>query len=122
MAAGRFRPAVRFGAAGLLAHDPQRLAAAERPGRVPGELLVGDVGVVLEPTRRLDQVDPPAALPDGELGPLVEALEQQYDAFQRAESTGANLLAADEDLPTGEDLGRQFEQFLAGLDDDDDQR
>lgn len=51
-----------------------------------------------------------------EVREVVAALEQQYDAFRRAEESGASLLAADEPLPTGEDLGRQFEQFLAGLD------
>ena len=33
-----------------------------------------------------------------------------------AESAGSSLLAADEPMPTGEEIGRQFEQFLAGLD------
>jgi hypothetical protein len=51
-----------------------------------------------------------------EVGEVVEALERQYDAFEQAESSGANLLAGDEPLPTGEEIGRQFEQFLAGLD------
>ncbi|WP_114422607.1 proteasome assembly chaperone family protein [Nocardioides houyundeii] len=51
-----------------------------------------------------------------EVSDVVQALERQYDAFQRAEESGSSLLAADEPLPTGEDLGRQFEQFLAGLD------
>ena len=47
---------------------------------------------------------------------VVQALEQQYDAFARAEQEGNSLLAADEPIPTGEEIGRQFEQFLAGLD------
>ena len=47
---------------------------------------------------------------------VVRALEQQYDAFARAEQEGNSLLAADEPIPTGEEIGRQFEQFLAGLD------
>ena len=51
-----------------------------------------------------------------EVGEVVGALEQQYDAFERAEGTGQGLLASDEPLPTGEEIGRQFEQFLAGLD------
>ena len=46
----------------------------------------------------------------------MQALEQQYDAFQRAEQEGNSLLAEDEPIPTGEEIGRQFEQFLAGLD------
>src|SRR4051812_44979603 len=53
---------------GDLAHDPQRLAAAERVRRVPGELLVGDVGVVLELALRLDHVDTPATLAGSKLG------------------------------------------------------
>ena len=44
------------------------------------------------------------------------ALEQQYDAFERAEESGSSLLAEDQPLPTGEEIGQQFEQFLAGLD------
>ncbi|MFC6697698.1 proteasome assembly chaperone family protein [Nocardioides daphniae] len=51
-----------------------------------------------------------------EVADVVHALEQQYDAFRRSEEAGASLLAPDEPLPTGEDLGAQFEQFLAGLD------
>ena len=47
---------------------------------------------------------------------VVQALEQQYDAFARAEDEGTGLLAENEPIPTGEEIGRQFEQFLAGLD------
>ena len=47
---------------------------------------------------------------------VVQALEQQYDAFARAEQEGNSLLAENEPIPTGEEIGRQFEQFLAGLD------
>jgi predicted ATP-grasp superfamily ATP-dependent carboligase len=52
---------------------------------------------------------------------VVQALEQQYDAFARAEQEGTSLLAEDEPIPTGEEIGRQFEQFLAGLDGPEDQ-
>lgn len=55
-----------------------------------------------------------------EIAEVVTALEQQYDAFERAESEGSNLLAEDRPLPTGEEIGQQFEQFLAGLDRPDD--
>jgi predicted ATP-grasp superfamily ATP-dependent carboligase len=50
-----------------------------------------------------------------EVADVVVALEQQYDAFERAENTGGNLLAPDQPLPTGDEIGQQFEQFLAGL-------
>ncbi|QYJ04849.1 PAC2 family protein [Nocardioides panacisoli] len=55
-----------------------------------------------------------------EVADVVAALEQQYDAFERAEDEGSSLLAEDRPLPTGEEIGEQFEQFLAGLDGPDD--
>ncbi|WP_248581444.1 PAC2 family protein [Nocardioides sp. InS609-2] len=53
-----------------------------------------------------------------EVGEVVAALEQQYDAFRRSEESGSSLLAQDQPMPTGEEIGQQFEQFLAGLDRD----
>jgi hypothetical protein len=41
---------------------------------------------------------------------VVQALEQQYDAFT---ADRESLLASDEALPTAEEIGAQFEQFLA---------
>lgn len=55
-----------------------------------------------------------------EIADVVSALEQQYDTFERAEDEGSSLLAEDKPLPTGEEIGLQFEQFLAGLDRPDD--
>lgn len=49
-----------------------------------------------------------------EVAELVAGLEQQYDAFQRG--ADESLLASEQPLPTGEELGEQFERFLAGLD------
>ncbi|MCW2758098.1 MAG: hypothetical protein JWO46_1844, partial [Nocardioidaceae bacterium] len=54
-----------------------------------------------------------------EVKEVVRGLEQQYDAFHRALADGENLLADGEELPSGEEIGAQFEQFLAGLDDGD---
>jgi hypothetical protein len=51
-----------------------------------------------------------------EVAELVAGLEQQYDVFTEAAEQGGNLLAHDEPLPTGEELGEEFERFLAGLD------
>ncbi|MFL6173573.1 MAG: proteasome assembly chaperone family protein [Marmoricola sp.] len=56
-----------------------------------------------------------------EVRAVVEGLEQQYDAFHRGEVDSLMAEAGEidpEDLPTGEEIGAQFEQFLAGLDDD----
>ena len=55
-----------------------------------------------------------------EVREVVVGLEQQYDAFARADDDGALPLAEERDLPTGEELGAEFERFLAGLDRDDD--
>ncbi|MEZ5191500.1 MAG: PAC2 family protein [Nocardioides sp.] len=54
---------------------------------------------------------------NGEVQDVVAGLEQQYDAFRTAEEAGSGLLADDQPLPTGDELGREFERFLAGLDD-----
>jgi hypothetical protein len=54
-----------------------------------------------------------------EVREVVAGLEQQYDAFSRGEDDeGALPLAEERDLPTAEELGAEFERFLAGLDDD----
>ena len=48
---------------------------------------------------------------------VVSGLEQQYDAYH---SKAANLLADDEPLPSGEEIGAQFAQFLARLEEPED--
>jgi proteasome assembly chaperone (PAC2) family protein len=47
-----------------------------------------------------------------EIAQVVTALERQYDAFVAAQEN-RSLLARDEDLPSGEELGAEFERFLA---------
>jgi len=55
---------------------------------------------------------------------VVSGLEQQYDAFHRPSSPDSDdtalPLAEERNLPTGEELGAEFERFLAGLDRRDD--
>ena len=46
-----------------------------------------------------------------EVAEIVSALEQQYDAFVSA--SGRDLLAQSAPLPTADELGAQFEAFLA---------
>lgn len=52
-----------------------------------------------------------------EVTQVVQALERQYDAFISAQEN-RSLLARDEDLPSGEELGAEFERFLAQHADD----
>ncbi|CAN5526824.1 PAC2 family protein [soil metagenome] len=47
-----------------------------------------------------------------EVAQVVTALERQYDAFVAAQEN-RSLLARDEDLPSGDELGAEFERFLA---------
>lgn len=53
-----------------------------------------------------------------EVRDVVTGLEQQYDSFHRPDSEGAEglPLAEEQELPTGEEIGAEFERFLAGLD------
>ena len=47
-----------------------------------------------------------------EVAQVVTALERQYDAFVNAQEN-RSLLAHDEELPSGDELGAEFERFLA---------
>ena len=47
----------------------------------------------------------------------MTALENQYDAFDRGQED--SLLAEGQPLPTAEELGEQFQQFLSELEDPD---
>ena len=53
-----------------------------------------------------------------EVQDVVSGLEQQYDAFHRpaARTPRPCRSPRSSDLPTGEELGAEFERFLAGLD------
>jgi hypothetical protein len=55
-----------------------------------------------------------------EVQQVVHGLEQQYDAFARADDEGGLPMAEERELPTAEELGEEFERFLAGLDTDED--
>ncbi|BBX26133.1 proteasome assembly chaperone family protein [Mycolicibacterium alvei] len=47
-----------------------------------------------------------------EVAQVVTGLERQYDAFVAAQEN-RSLLARDEELPSGDELGAEFERFLA---------
>ncbi len=111
-------------AMGFVAHIPHYLAQLEYPAASiallehverAAWLTVDLSGLKAEAEDREAEVARYLASNE-EVGDVVTALEQQYDAFERAENAGSSLLAADQPLPTGEEIGQQFEQFLAGLD------
>jgi hypothetical protein len=111
-------------AVGFVAHVPHYVAQVDYPAA--GAKLLECVEVVtglqwvLEPLQAVGRVreaeiaEQVAESP--EVRDLLAGLEQQYDAFTRAEDEGALPLAEERELPTAEELGAEFERFLAGLD------
>jgi predicted ATP-grasp superfamily ATP-dependent carboligase len=114
-------------AMGFVAHVPHYVAQVDYPAAAAK--LVECLEVVsglrwdLEPLHRAAQArDAEIAeqIADStEVREVVAGLEQQYDAFNRADEAGSLAMAQERDLPTAEELGAEFERFLAGLDDDD---
>jgi hypothetical protein len=117
-------------AMGFVAHVPHYLAQMDYPKA--SAALLEQVELAARLTLDISALRAEAAEREAEIArylaaneevaQVVQALEQQYDAFERAEESGNSLLAADQPLPTGEEIGQQFEQFLAGLDGPDDDR
>ena len=114
----------RFGqtgrdAIGFAAHVPHYIARSDYPetARTLVQAAADATGLLL-PTAELDtaaaavraQLDEQLA-GNAEVSAVVEALEQQYDTFVSA--TGRGLLALSAPLPTADELGAQFEAFLA---------
>ncbi len=109
------RPAI-----GFAVHVPHYLAQAAYPAaavtllesvqRVTGLVLPGDA--LRESARRTDLEIARQVEGSAEVAEVVQALEQQYDAFT---SDRESLLAdeAEQQMPTAEELGAQFERFLA---------
>jgi predicted ATP-grasp superfamily ATP-dependent carboligase len=114
-----------YDAQGFVVHIPHYvaqldypLAAAELVERteIAGRLTIDLSELHREAEARAEEIK--GYLVDNtEVAEVVAALERQYDAFARSEQSGSSLLAEDQALPTGEELGREFERFLAGLDD-----
>lgn len=112
-------------AQGFVVHIPHYLAQLDYPlaaaelverTEIAGRLTIDLTELRREAEVRAEEIA--RYLADNvEVAEVVAALERQYDAFSRAQETGSSLLADDRPLPTGEELGREFERFLAGLDD-----
>lgn len=110
---------------GFVAHIPHYAAQLDYP-TAAAALLTAVAGVTalrwdlekLEEAGRTKVAEiSEQVLESEEVRAVVEGLEQQYDAFHAEREPGRdNLLAPDEPLPSGEEIGAQFERFLAGLD------
>lgn len=109
-------------AMGFVAHIPHYVAQVDYPqasvALLEGLGQVADLRFDATPLKEAGearQVEIATQISDSEeVREVVEGLERQYDAFH---SSSASLLAQDEPLPSGEELGEQFEQFLARLED-----
>lgn len=105
---------------GFTVHVPHYLAQTDYPAAA--ETLIAEVarsGSLQIPTAELGRAAAEVAekineqvVGSAEVAQVVEALERQYDAFVAAQEN-RSLLARDEDLPSGEELGAEFERFLA---------
>jgi hypothetical protein len=123
-------------ATGFVAHIPHYVAQFDYPEAASAMLAqVAAVTGLRWETRELDEaaaerrVEIATQVADSdEVRAVVQGLEQQYDAFHQG---GPNLLDIEDalgdalrdggELPTGDELGEQFEQFLAGLDQNDEE-
>lgn len=107
--------------AGLSVHVPHYLSQTDYPGASARLLdaLGGLTGLQLPigalegaAAKVREQVDSEVS-GNGEIESVVTALENQYDTFVQAQTERASLLAAEESLPSGEELGAELERFLA---------
>ena len=111
-------------ALGFVAHVPHYLAQMDYPRAAAALLEQVELGGRLTidlSGLRAEAEDTEAEVAryldaNPEVAEVVEALERQYDAFERAEESGSSLLAQEQRIPTGEELGKEFERLLAGLD------
>ena len=114
---------------GFTVHVPHYLAQTDYPAAA--EVLLAEVaktGGLQIPVEALDAAGAEVQQKineqvegSTEVAQVVTALERQYDAFAAAQEN-RSLLANDEDLPSGDELGAEFERFLRqqdrGKDDD----
>lgn len=112
-------------AVGFAVHVPHYLAQSAYPQATIAGLRAIERATGLElRTDELEQAATDATLEierqvaeSDEVRTLVHALEEQYDAFSRSIGR-TSLLAQSADLPTADELGAEFERFLAQQGDD----
>ena len=105
---------------GFTVHVPHYLAQTDYPDAAHALLeQVAKTGALQLPLNSLSdagaeiraKIDEQVAS-SAEVAQVVAALERQYDAFVAAQQN-RSLLAREEDLPSGDELGAEFERFLA---------
>jgi PAC2 family protein len=107
-------------AVGFTVHVPHYLAQTDYPAAAEALLAeVGRIGSLQIPLAALGEAGAEVLTKineqvesSSEVAQVVTALERQYDAFVSAQEN-RSLLARDEDLPSGDELGAEFERFLA---------
>lgn len=105
---------------GYTAHVPHYLSQSDYPQAAVSllEQVCKSCGLALPMTELLERATAVNAsiaeqvVESEEVAAVVAALEQQYDAFIAAQEN-RSLLARDDDLPSGDELGAEFERFLA---------
>lgn len=108
---------------GVAAHVPHYVARSAYPDAALTALesITAATGLVLpaiahalrtEAHRTQTEIDRQIGQGDEELVSLVEGLEHQYDAVAGSETRG-NLVAEPVDLPSADEIGLEFEKFLA---------
>jgi hypothetical protein len=108
---------------GVAAHVPHYLARSPYPDASLAvlEAVTGATGLVLpsiaqalrsEASSVQTEIERQISEGDADMVSVVRGLESQYDAMAGAGSRDS-LLAETADLPTADDLGAQFERFLA---------
>jgi hypothetical protein len=112
-------------AIGFSANVPHYLAQAEYP-QAAAELvrqIAGNTGLALPvgeleaaAAETMQQIQAQVST-SPEIGAVVHALEQQYDAFMEAAAKpGPTTLIADRELPTADQIAAELEAFLAEQD------
>jgi predicted ATP-grasp superfamily ATP-dependent carboligase len=112
-------------ASGFVAHVPHYVSQVDFPSAAATLLECVETVTGLEwsiselheaADKRTGEIDEQVAESE-EVRAVVTGLEQQYDALNpQPESTLPLAEEAKRDLPTAEELGAEFERFLAGLD------
>lgn len=108
---------------GVAAHVPHYVARSSYPDAALTalEAVTAATGLVLpsvahalrtEAQRTQDEIERQIGEGDEELTALVQGLEHQYDALAGSETRG-NLVAEAVELPSADEIGREFERFLA---------